>query len=236
MMRSSMAWKSGCQNPKTAAKPLKIVPLERQQQGPCGHPGIWIDPLNSNHILNGNDGGVNETWDGGKHWSQKETISAQQFYDISVDNLMPYNVMGGTQDNGCWMGPSAEPQFLRSFPGRLDLPSLRRRILCRSRLVESRVHLFREPVRRIQPDESQNRRNDLSGYRNTDEERAQERLRSATSGMLPSCSPPIIPASSMSAPSMFTGPINRGEHGHLAENISPTSPDANPQSASPNPS
>ncbi|MFQ6069443.1 MAG: hypothetical protein ACE5LC_02840 [Candidatus Aminicenantales bacterium] len=68
--------------------------------------GIWIDPLNSDHILNANDGGVSETWDGGKHWSQKETISAQQFYDISVDNEIPYNVMGGTQDNGCWLGPS----------------------------------------------------------------------------------------------------------------------------------
>ncbi|MCK4818880.1 hypothetical protein KA005_24110, partial [bacterium] len=68
--------------------------------------GMWIDPLNSKHILNGNDGGVSETWDGGKHWSQKDTISAQQFYDISVDNEMPYNVMGGTQDNGCWIGPS----------------------------------------------------------------------------------------------------------------------------------
>ena len=29
--------------------------------------GMWIDPLNSHHILNGNDGGVSETWDGGKH-------------------------------------------------------------------------------------------------------------------------------------------------------------------------
>ncbi len=68
--------------------------------------GIWIDPLDSNHILCGNDGGVSQTWNGGKNWSQKETISAQQFYDISVDNEMPYNVMGGTQDNGCWIGPS----------------------------------------------------------------------------------------------------------------------------------
>ncbi|MDH7492525.1 MAG: hypothetical protein QHH44_01440 [Candidatus Saccharicenans sp.] len=67
---------------------------------------VWIDPLNSKHILNGNDGGVSETWDGGLHWSQKETIPAQQFYDVSVDNELPYNVMGGTQDNGCWFGPS----------------------------------------------------------------------------------------------------------------------------------
>jgi photosystem II stability/assembly factor-like uncharacterized protein len=78
--------------------------------------GIWIDPLNSDHILNGNDGGVSETWDGGKHWSQKETISAQQFYDISVDNEMPYNVMGGTQDNGCWFGPSRNRNSYGVFP------------------------------------------------------------------------------------------------------------------------
>jgi photosystem II stability/assembly factor-like uncharacterized protein len=78
--------------------------------------GIWIDPLNSDHILNANDGGVSETWDGGKHWSQKETISAQQFYTISVDNQLPYNVMGGTQDNGCWIGPSQNRNSYGVFP------------------------------------------------------------------------------------------------------------------------
>jgi photosystem II stability/assembly factor-like uncharacterized protein len=70
------------------------------------HRGLWIDPANANHILDGNDGGVCETWDGGKHFSQKATISAQQFFDVAVDNEQPYNVMGGTQDNGCWIGPS----------------------------------------------------------------------------------------------------------------------------------
>ncbi len=70
------------------------------------HRGIWMDPLNPNHILDGNDGGLCETWDGGKHFSQKNGISAQQFFDVAVDNEQPFNVMGGTQDNGCWMGPS----------------------------------------------------------------------------------------------------------------------------------
>ena len=78
--------------------------------------GIWIDPLNSNHILNANDGAVSETWDGGKHWSQKETISAQQFYTISVDNQVPYNVSGGTQDNGCWIGPSQNRNSYGIYP------------------------------------------------------------------------------------------------------------------------
>ncbi len=70
------------------------------------HRALWLDPQNSNHILSGNDGGAGETWDGGKHWSQKATISAQQFYDVSADNEQPYNIMGGTQDNGAWIGPS----------------------------------------------------------------------------------------------------------------------------------
>ncbi|MBM3294407.1 MAG: hypothetical protein FJY82_07765 [Candidatus Aminicenantes bacterium] len=70
------------------------------------HRGLWIDPANGNHIMSANDGGAGESWDGGKHWSQKATISAQQFYTVSVDNERPYNVMGGTQDNGAWWGPS----------------------------------------------------------------------------------------------------------------------------------
>ncbi len=85
---------------------------------------VWIDPLDSKHILNANDGGVSESWDGGEHWSQKETISAQQFYDVSVDNAVPYNVMAGSQDNGCWIGPSMNRNPNGVFPADwLYLPS-----------------------------------------------------------------------------------------------------------------
>jgi len=77
---------------------------------------LWVDPLNSNHILNGNDGGLGESWDGGDHWHQKDTISGQQFYDISVDDELPYNVMGGTQDNGAWFGPSRNRNSYGVYP------------------------------------------------------------------------------------------------------------------------
>jgi photosystem II stability/assembly factor-like uncharacterized protein len=70
------------------------------------HRSVWVDPMSSKHILSANDGGTSETWDGGLHWSQKSTINVQQFYDVSVDNELPYNIMGGTQDNGAWIGPS----------------------------------------------------------------------------------------------------------------------------------
>lgn len=101
---------------KDGGKTFKNVPWTGTHKCHVDTRGMWIDPLNSNHILNGNDGGVSETWDGGKHWSQKDTISAQQFYDISVDNEVPYNVMGGTQDNGCWLGPSRNRNQYGVYP------------------------------------------------------------------------------------------------------------------------
>ncbi len=101
---------------KDGGKTFKNAPWSGTHRSHVDTRSMWIDPLNSNHILNGNDGGVSETWDGGKHWSQKETISAQQFYDISVDNEIPYNVMGGTQDNGCWIGPSRNRNLFGVYP------------------------------------------------------------------------------------------------------------------------
>lgn len=91
---------------RDAGKTFQFANWEANKKCHVDSRAVWIDPLNSKHILNANDGGVSETWDGGLHWSQKETIPAQQFYDVSVDNELPYNVMGGTQDNGCWFGPS----------------------------------------------------------------------------------------------------------------------------------
>ncbi len=67
---------------------------------------IWIDPKNGNHILLGNDGGLNVTYDQGTHWDFINTIAAAQFYAIGVDMRKPYYVYGGLQDNGSWGGPS----------------------------------------------------------------------------------------------------------------------------------
>ena len=89
-----------------SGKSFKVSGWDGNAKTHVDHRGVWMDPLNSKHILSANDGGISETWDGGQHWSQKNTVSAQQFYDVSADNLQPYNVMGGTQDNGSWLGPS----------------------------------------------------------------------------------------------------------------------------------
>ena len=70
------------------------------------HHAFWIHPNDPNFIIDGNDGGIGITRDKGKNWQFDEKIPVGQFYHISVDNEMPYNVMGGMQDNGSWRGPA----------------------------------------------------------------------------------------------------------------------------------
>jgi photosystem II stability/assembly factor-like uncharacterized protein len=70
------------------------------------HHAFWIHPEDPNFIIDGNDGGIGITRDKGKNWQFDEKIPVGQFYHINVDNEMPYNVMGGMQDNGSWRGPA----------------------------------------------------------------------------------------------------------------------------------
>ena len=66
----------------------------------------WINPARDGHWIAGNDGGCNITYDNGKKWFKATSVPAGQFYNIAVDNAVPYNVYGGLQDNGTWMGAS----------------------------------------------------------------------------------------------------------------------------------
>ncbi|WP_457610449.1 WD40/YVTN/BNR-like repeat-containing protein [Lutibacter sp.] len=70
------------------------------------HHAWWIHPTNPNFMIDGNDGGLNITHDRGKNWRFVENLPVGQFYHISVDNDFPYNVYGGMQDNGSWVGPA----------------------------------------------------------------------------------------------------------------------------------
>ena len=68
------------------------------------HHALWINPQNPNHLINGNDGGVNITYDDGENWIKNNSPAVGQFYAINVDHAKPYNVYGGLQDNGVWKG------------------------------------------------------------------------------------------------------------------------------------
>ncbi|MCC7400372.1 MAG: hypothetical protein IT214_02710 [Chitinophagaceae bacterium] len=71
------------------------------------HHAVWIDPKRDDHIINGNDGGCNITYDDGEHWFFANTPSVGQYYSVVTDDEKPYNVYGGLQDNGVWYGPSS---------------------------------------------------------------------------------------------------------------------------------
>ncbi len=68
--------------------------------------GIWVDPDDSDHLIAVCDGGVNETYDRGQSWQVHRGFTAAQYYDAVADNAVPYNVVGGLQDNGTWVVPS----------------------------------------------------------------------------------------------------------------------------------
>lgn len=69
------------------------------------HHALWIDPADSKHLINGNDGGVNLSYDGGKTWQNCLGPGVVQFYNVALDMDSPFNVYGSIQDNGCYKGP-----------------------------------------------------------------------------------------------------------------------------------
>ncbi len=71
------------------------------------HHAIWINPMNSDHVIIGTDGGLAYSYDRAKKWVFVPNLPVGLFYHVSFDMAMPYNVCGGMQDNYSWCGPSA---------------------------------------------------------------------------------------------------------------------------------
>ncbi|EAY32081.1 VPS10 domain-containing protein [Microscilla marina] len=84
------------------------------------HQAMWINPKDSDHILLGNDGGVYSSYNGGKFFRHVNNVAAGQFYTVHVDMEKPYNVYGGLQDNGTYVGssrPDEDARWKRLFGG-----------------------------------------------------------------------------------------------------------------------
>ncbi len=78
------------------------------------HHAFWIDPHNPDRLLVGTDGGLYTSHDRGVHWNFLQALPISQFYRVSYDMATPYNVYGGLQDNGTWMGPSRTPSGIQN--------------------------------------------------------------------------------------------------------------------------
>ena len=78
-----------------------------QVEGPHhgDHHDIWIDPKQPQRIIDGNDGGIDVSFDGGQSWFDAP-LPLAQFYNIDVDDRVPYHVGGTIQDWGTASGPS----------------------------------------------------------------------------------------------------------------------------------
>ncbi len=85
------------------SKPM--IPADETKGIHADFHAFWVNPYDAEHFIIGGDGGLGITYDHGKSWYFPETIPVAQFYQINVDNDLPYNVYGGMQDNGNWSGP-----------------------------------------------------------------------------------------------------------------------------------
>ena len=81
---------------------------------------IWINPKNSDYMIQSNDGGANVSLDGGRTWSTQTNQPTAEIYQVAVDDQYPYRVYGAQQDNTTVIAPSlplGDGQDFRVGPG-----------------------------------------------------------------------------------------------------------------------
>jgi len=67
------------------------------------HHGLWIDPADSNYMVNVNDGGANASYDGGVSWRDfYKGIPSIQFYNVALSMAKPFAAHGSVQDWGTY--------------------------------------------------------------------------------------------------------------------------------------
>jgi photosystem II stability/assembly factor-like uncharacterized protein len=93
----------------------------RRATAPHGdHHDVWINPKNSQYMIQSNDGGANVSLDGGRSWSTQANQPTAEIYQVAVDKQYPYRVYGAQQDNTTVIAPSlplGNGQDFRVGPG-----------------------------------------------------------------------------------------------------------------------
>ncbi len=92
------AWKS-----EDGGKSFDVMPTPHGDNH-----ALWIDPRNSNRLIEGNDGGACVSLDGGRSWSTILNQPTAQFYHVTADDAVPYHVYGSQQDNWAMRLPSID--------------------------------------------------------------------------------------------------------------------------------
>ncbi|MGZ8792866.1 MAG: WD40/YVTN/BNR-like repeat-containing protein, partial [Thermoanaerobaculia bacterium] len=85
-------------------KTFTVLPGSRTIHG--DYHALWINPKDPEHLIAGQDGGLGISHDHGETFQFVANLPLAQYYHVAVDLQTPYNVYGGLQDNGTWMGPS----------------------------------------------------------------------------------------------------------------------------------
>ena len=73
-----------------------------QENVHADHQALWVHPTQQGYLLDGNDGGLNVSYDDGENWIKLNDPAVGQFYSVYADHQHPYRVYGGLQDNGVW--------------------------------------------------------------------------------------------------------------------------------------
>ena len=60
---------------------------------------LWIDPTDTDRMIQGNDGGATISFDAGKTWTREDSQPTAQIYHVATDNAFPYRIYGDQQDN-----------------------------------------------------------------------------------------------------------------------------------------
>lgn len=70
------------------------------------HHDLWINPTNGKNLVLANDGGAAVSFNGGQTFSPQNQMPTAQIYRINADNIFPYRIYGGQQDNTSVMIPN----------------------------------------------------------------------------------------------------------------------------------